>query len=236
MDPWTTTPPAWYQPNQPSPHVYYPPQPYPAPPPAAAPWTWQVPTYQPPAEPYRRSRKYPTLNPALAADASPIRFDVRARPHESIPRLEYAQTAHQPATATATASPTTSMRLISRAFPWAIDIKLPAGVVTCEIVWAAVHDALLAPVADSEWGCLCMGMGAGMGGKEGKERREAVEKAAKAREKRDGEKRMRRVDFLGGETVFRGLERDAEFEKARLRGGLGNVEIAETWVVKMGSS
>lgn len=93
------------------------------------------------------------------------------------------------------------------------------------------------PLADSEWAMVCL---PGFGDRK---RRDAMERAAerrreKARARGDAnaakDKALKRIDFLGEDTIFRGLEKDDDFAKKRLFPT--EEECAETWVIKMGSS
>ena len=87
---------------------------------------------------------------------------------------------------------------------------------------------LQAPVVDSEWGIVV----------NEKSKRETIQKAAKARHDKDKDKdkdkdvRLKRIDWLGETTAFKGLERDEEFEKKRLLPGSQGCK--ETWVIKFG--
>jgi len=80
---------------------------------------------------------------------------------------------------------------------------------------------LQAPIEDSEWGMLCAD----------KDLRKKMEKAAKRRDENfGGLKKVRRIDWLGEKTSFKGLEKDDDFVKARLLPG--GEACKETWVVK----
>ena len=80
------------------------------------------------------------------------------------------------------------------------------------------------PIADSEWGIVV----------HDKPKKETIEKAAKARHGKDKDKdlRLKRIDWLGETTAFKGLEQDEEFEKKRLLPGMQACK--ETWVIKFG--
>jgi hypothetical protein len=219
------------------PHVYIPPQPFAQPPPQPGYWHhpgWNpnaayqhgdsplysfvnlaLPLPNPLAESYR-SRKYPNLNPILAADTTLLRYDVRNVPKDTILASTYYANCHTPCLGT----PTSHVRLISKAFPWTIDVK-SHGSITCELIWDAVYYGLQEPLADSEWGMAVVN----------KEKREAILKAAKKRGDKDKDKRLKRIDWLGDTTLFRGLEQDGEFEKMRL---LPQAQACqETWVVQL---
>ena len=97
--------------------------------------------------------------------------------------------------------------------------------ITCAAVWDALYKALQEDIKDSEWG-LIVGDG---------KHHKVVEKAFKKRtEGTDGGKRMKRIDYLGDATMFKGLYKDDDFEKLRLLPG--EKKHSETWVVKFGAS
>jgi hypothetical protein len=79
------------------------------------------------------------------------------------------------------------------------------------------------PIADSEWGIIVTD----------KKLRETIEKAAKKRADSDSDGRLKRIDWLGPNTIFKGLDRMEEFQEARLLPGAE--PCTETWVVKLGS-
>ncbi|KAJ7497647.1 hypothetical protein FB451DRAFT_1212248 [Mycena latifolia] len=197
--------PPWANPWQ---QQYYQ-QPHPgafAPPPQGFPGYWGQPGWAPPnANAGYQSAKYPTLNPALASDSTQIRYDVRKKARNEI----------APASAT-------HVRLISKAFPWSIDIMSNTPV-TCEAVWDALYAGLQQHIADSEWGIVIGD----------KKLRETIEKAARRRVESDPDARLKRIDWLGGNTIFKGLDRMEEFQEQRLLPG--EEPCVETWVVKLGS-
>jgi hypothetical protein len=145
-----------------------------------------------------------------------VRFDIKKPPRTEILASTYYTQPNTPATA----SGATHMRLISKAFPWSIDIPLRTPV-TCEAVWEALYKALQEEIMDSEWGFIVGDA----------KQQKAIEKAAKKR--LNGDKRLKRIDYLGDLTIFRGLYRDEEFERLRLLSG--EKRCAETWVVKFGA-
>jgi len=207
--PWANP---WYDYYRPDPNAYIPPL-------SAA----QV--YGDPRHLYRPelpryvSSKYPKLNPLLASDTTRLRFNVKRKPQE----IE-AATYFSHKDVSATEAGVKKLRLISKAFPWTIDIDSPVPV-TCEAVWEALYHALQEPIADSEWG-LILSI---------KKQREVVEKAAKKRleEDRGGEVKLRRIDYLGEATMFKGLDRDDDFEKLRLLPSAKG--CPDTWVVSFGT-
>lgn len=165
------------------------------------------------------------MNPALAVDATNIRYDLRKAVQDGMLFSTYQQIAPQPAFA----QPTYDVRIISKAFPWTVDVRAPAGsVVTCSAIFEGLYAMLQEPIADSEWGIVV----------HDRSKRETIEQAVKARHRKDKEdrkdkgQRLKRIDWLGETTAFKGLERDEEFENRRLLPGMPACK--ETWVVKFG--
>ncbi len=117
------------------------------------------------------------------------------------------------------------MRLISKAFPFAIEIVSPTPI-TCEMVWDALYAGLQEPLADSEWGILAMY-------DDLKKQRSTIEKAAKKRSEGEPDQKGNfiRVDWLGDMVYFKGLEKDDDFQKLRASTALKPCQ--ETWVVKL---
>jgi len=171
-----------------------------------------------------RTRKCPNLHPILSADTTHVRIDLRKPPPvDDLKSPNYYVYGH----AQATEDRAPHIRLISKDFPWSVDIQTKYDEpVTCEDVWRSLHSLLQHPVADSEWGMVCMD----------KERAKKIEKAAKKRQEtdKDKDKQLKRVDFLAESFIFRGLERDDEFINRRT--AFFNGSCPETYVVKMATS
>ena len=158
--------------------------------------------------------KYPNLTPILAADTTLVRFDVQKKPRDNI----HGTTFHTNRQTIATKNSATFIRLFSKDFPWSIEIKSPTPI-TCEGVWDAVHDALQQPIVDSEWALILFD----------NDRKKIIETA---RAKREGsDMSMKRIDWLGEQILFKGLEQDGEFQKARLLPGA--VSCPDTYLVKL---
>ncbi|KAG2148721.1 uncharacterized protein EDB93DRAFT_1084946 [Suillus bovinus] len=206
MNPYTNGwPTNWYQ-AQYNPHVYVPPSyQYPAG------WYGYNSEHAPPKS------KWPSLNPTLASDTTYVRYDIRKPAREGIMLSTWNQISHVPAFV----APTYEVLIISKAFPWSIVIRAPAGsVVTCGAVFDGLHEMLQKHIEDSEWAIVALD----------KTRREAIEKAAKSRQEKDKDKQLKRIDWLGDTPMFKGLEKDEEFAKKRHLPG--SATVAETWVVR----
>ncbi|KAI6040614.1 hypothetical protein EDC04DRAFT_1459116 [Pisolithus marmoratus] len=155
--------------------------------------------------------RYPHINPVLAEDTTPIQYDVRWAPSHSLwPMMQ------QLSSTLALSSPSSAIRIISHSFPWTLDIRAP---VTCATVFERLYEMLQGSIADSEWGAICE-----------ESRCRTIMKAAKVRTGTDNVEKLKKIDWLGDMTAFRGLEKDSEFEKKRLLPGMA--PCPETWVVK----
>lgn len=169
-----------------------------------------------------RTRKCPNLHPILSADTTHVRVDLRKKPPvddmKSPPFYVYRH-----AQATEDCAP--HIRLVSRDFPWSIDIKTKYNEpVTCDDIWKSLYSVLHHPVADSEWGMAVID----------KDHAKKIEKAAKKRQETDKDKQLKRIDFLGESCIFRGLEKDDEF--ANRRTAFFDDSCSQTYIVKMAPS
>ncbi|KAG6817498.1 hypothetical protein H0H87_008123 [Tephrocybe sp. NHM501043] len=184
---------------QPNPDVYLPP------PPASAP----VFGYRTGHSTPHGSNKHPQLFYLLAADSTRLEWDTRRPPSSIHPSTFYS---NRNTVALQTAAK--KLHIVSKAFPWAIEIDSQVAI-TCEMVWAAIYHALQEPIADSEWG-LILNI---------KKHREVVEKAAKKRkeENKEDTQSLRRIDYLGESTMFKGLDKDEDFVKLRAPPVCGDV-------------
>ncbi|KAF8313468.1 hypothetical protein DL93DRAFT_2203037 [Clavulina sp. PMI_390] len=126
------------------------------------------------------------------------------------------------ALAAVTNPPTAQLKIISKAFPWEIDVESedPSVAVTVGDVIVAIHETLHKHITNSEWWIVteqvrdkvtaqyiknCERSSAG------NPRRFEIEKP---REKSGG---LMRVDWLLADIVMRGIERDEEFINQRIR-------------------
>ncbi|CAA7263135.1 unnamed protein product [Cyclocybe aegerita] len=166
------------------------------------------------------SIKYPSLHPLLAEDASPLKYDLKYEPSNSIPL----SISHKYRTSPAQKIPTRSLEIVSKDFPWQINI-ISDEEVTCGDIWQALYLALQEPIRDSEWGLMIM--------LEGGARRAIIVDAEKKRFEQDplDERSPKRIDFLGDKTFFGGLERDDDF--SQMRHLPYSFRETETWVVKL---
>ncbi|KAM6501881.1 hypothetical protein JOM56_001858, partial [Amanita muscaria] len=171
--------------------------------------------------PLTASSKWPKLNSLLGAGETLVRFDVRKHPREAILMNAYHLYGLQPAIISG--SPVTYLRLYSKSIPWCIDIKANGRPITCRDVWDAIYDALQQEIDDSEWGMVVRE----------KKLRETVENAVKKRKEGDKSNKIKRIDLLGEETMFKGLEKHDDLAKVRLLPGTEGCE--ETWFAAFSS-
>ncbi|KAK7447465.1 hypothetical protein VKT23_014175 [Stygiomarasmius scandens] len=203
------------------PHVYYPPTPYTSPAPLTG---GMISSYLPhtpvitinlPAQ-LIPSKKYPSLSPCLAANSCSIHPDFRIKPRTYIPPATFNAFSYFPAMG----YHVTHMRLICKSFPWKIDIVSRSSI-TVGAIWNEIYVALQEHLCDSEWAIA------------GRNKRKTIEKAAEKRRMFDGDKALKRIDWLGENTVFKGLEKNEGLEKSRLLPRA--TAVPETWVIKLGS-
>lgn len=159
----------------------------------------------------------------LDATLESMRFDIRKPPREGIAQSAWQQIKDTPAFST----PTYKVCIISKAFPWPIIIRAPAGsVVTCGTIFEELHRRLQAHITDAEWAIVAVDS----------VRKKAIEKAAKSRREKDKDRRLKRIDWLGDTPVFQGLVQDEGFKKQIHLPGNEIVEDTETetWVARFG--
>ncbi|GJE92736.1 hypothetical protein PsYK624_088920 [Phanerochaete sordida] len=200
-------------------NVVYLPAPYPW---LRVPYTYSVPLPAPapaPAPMAGPSTRPPrdALHPCIDARGVPLLFDARECPRRALP--EHARFAGW----SVFPEPVRDLRLVARAFPWPIEIR--NEVVVCSTVWERVYASLRTPVTEAEWALVCADPA----------RKRTVERAMRRRIERDADPVEQvvplRIDYLGDETMFMGLEKDEDFVESVLLPGKRKVE---TFVIKMG--
>lgn len=194
----------------------------------------------------------------LAAPRMPLVYDLRYPPDSLYfaPSSPYAGRGSEFLQVPLTPTRPKQVRLISRDFPWAIDISPEPGakeqVVTCLGVLSALHAALQRPLSDTEWGIATedkhaslirardrrLNMKSALRGSPNSRARTTTK--PKVRFALDGDARpvqreplILRVDWLGSRVAFGGLFKDDAFAKRRVIPGAR--EPSETWVVKFQS-
>jgi len=160
-----------------------------------------------------------SLKDATLRVGSCIRCDVRKPVEEAILSGAWQQVRN----ATAFEKVTCKILIISKAFPWSIDVSARSGdVVTCGDIFKALHKKLQKPIKGVEWAIVA-----------DRTRGKTIKEAAESRQKKDRDKQLKRIDWLGDMTMFEGIEKDEEWEK-KMRLPTSR-SVPETWVVKFGS-
>ncbi|KAF8639499.1 hypothetical protein AX17_001404 [Amanita inopinata Kibby_2008] len=157
------------------------------------------------------------MNPAIVYHRDILLYDVRKHPKEAILAGTYQSVGHTPIQLQTSKVPT-RMRLISDSFPWDIEIR-SSQPLTCRHVWWALYNGLQFPIETSEWAFIM---------RNEKWREKAFRKRMKNGDRKSD--KMRRIDFLGNETLFAGLEKDRELVSSRSLPGMW--DMPETWVAK----
>ncbi|KAJ6594468.1 hypothetical protein B0H19DRAFT_1095651 [Mycena capillaripes] len=121
-----------------------------------------------------------------------------------------------------TPSRPSSIRIISKEFPWTFDVHegTRGTGVTCQEVLAALYGALQTPLADSEWGFCSDDL------------RQRIVRAWKRRDSLDGRRptSLKRVDLLGGRCKLQGFSKDDDFVAQGLFPG--TQPLPDTWIVR----
>jgi len=159
------------------------------------PTPWHVPPSPVPGHPNLMGhRPSPICLSPILQVGSGMRYDIRKPPQEGIAP----STSQQISSVPALKVPTFKILIVSKAFPWPIVIRAPVGsVVTCGTIFEELYKQLQRQVGGVEWAMVTVD----------KTWKEAIEKAAKSRQAKDKVNRLKRIDWLGDNTVFEGLER-----------------------------
>jgi len=159
-----------------------------------------------------REPKRPVLHPLLSPETNAL-WDARLAPAPT-PSAASAQSVIE----TATAGGARRLRIVSREFPWTIEVENHRqNAVTCADVFSALYTGLSAPITPSEWTLA------------DETKKESVKRANRNR----GGRRLRRIDWLGSRVHFKGLSRDDALGRTRL---LPEDDFwPDTWAVKFGS-
>lgn len=107
------------------------------------------------------------------------------------------------------------IRIISKDFPWSLEIGPKSRALTATEILHHLYDLLQRPFDDAVWGTI------------DDNKRDIIERAWKRRE--EDENKMKNVDWLGKRYMFKGFCRDEKFAAKRLIPG--GTTVSETWVV-----
>lgn len=150
----------------------------------------------------------------LATETNAI-FDARLAPSTILPSSEVAEPA--------TSNSTRHLRIISRDFPWTLEVSnRKQSVLSCADVFSAIYVGLSVPLTSSEWTLA------------DDTKKSSIIRAN--RNRRGGSVslgRLRRIDWLGSKVYFKGLTKDDGLGRERL---LPEDELwPDTWVIKFGA-
>lgn len=194
----------------PAPYPYYvpptgyPPYPYGAWPYPAPPQHWMLPANSGP-------------HPVLSTTPAVMPYNVELHPREAIPKAYQTVGTHPMLPHSAP----NRIQVISKAFPWTIEIQ-GIQAVTCKDLWKSLYHHLQQPITDVDWAHIVRD----------ESLRRAVRKAYEKRVKPEhrSSSPMRRIDYLGNYTLFIGLEKDDAYVQNTLIPGAKKVQ--ETWVAR----
>ncbi|KAJ6538886.1 hypothetical protein DFH09DRAFT_930108 [Mycena vulgaris] len=155
---------------------------------------------------------------------SNIIYDIRLPPStlRSAPYAPFYIAAYSGLDAPFAPSRPSSIRIMSKDFPWALDVdETTAGAgVTCREVLDALYDSLQTPLADHEWGFSSDDL------------RQRILRAWRRRGPLHSGNMtlLKRVDLLGGRCKLQGFCRDEDFVVRRSFPGARSV--TDTWIAR----
>jgi len=175
------------------------------------------------------TQPHPLVSHILDPTATRIVWDVRFRPGKAKMNLPgYPHASESELNKPAVTPPVTRLRLVSKLHPWVAIAKNPTGVTVgnvLEIIYATLQE----PVCEAEWWIVSSKERARVGRIFERECAQGPGTTGR-RSAKDG---VRRVDWVGDETNFLGLERDMTFIKHRIQEPRYQ---DETWVVSLGAN
>ncbi|KZT43596.1 hypothetical protein SISSUDRAFT_1116289 [Sistotremastrum suecicum HHB10207 ss-3] len=161
---------------------------------------------------------FPQIHELLAANTSTLLVDMRTPVHDQLRSSANAMHFEHYAMP-ATQSGATTVRIVSKEFPWSFDIKSGSGgPVTVSDLLQGIYIGLQGRLTDTEWA----------GADEVRKR--AIERANASRRGMPVVDRAKRVDWLGHRIFFAGLVHDEAFASRSL--APGRHPVPETWVVR----
>lgn len=164
-----------------------------------------------------------------SARANGFVLDIRRNPQDIVPRDVYENFA----SIWVTKDRPLHVRIVSRDFPWVIDInagEAPEGGehgVSCGDVWYRLYKELLEPIRDSDWAHL---NDLAAHDRIAEARREYLISIARHQNRRGEPIILRRYDWLMRKTLFIGLEKDDGLRFCSQRTLPGKESCVETWI------
>jgi hypothetical protein len=175
------------------------------------------------------TQPHPLVCPVLDPTATRIVWDVRFRPAKAKMNLPgYPHASESELNKPAVNPPVTRLRLVSKLHPWVAIAKNPEGVTVgnvLEIIYATLQE----PVCEAEWWIVSSKERARVGRIFERECAQGPGTTGR-RSTKDG---VRRVDWVGDDTNFLGLEKDMGFIKHRIS---EKRYWDETWVISLGAN
>lgn len=163
-------------------------------------------------------RRHSPLSRLLDLDCTSFQYDLRKQPAEAISPRYYQERGRW-----ATKNGTRKMRIYIPQIPWSIEITGADNLVERELsiedVWRSIHRALQEPLTESEW------ISAVEKGKS-----EEIKENTRIRTGEDNKEPLR-IDWLGSETILKGLYRDQRLVESRLLPG--REPSPESWVARL---
>lgn len=178
--------------------------------------------------------RYPDLHFLLANDLAGLNrfyYDLRRTPRDGI----LSDVFELYGSLWAMRSRPGDIRIVSREFPWIIDIKAnPApeneGGVTCGDIWISLYQELLKPLTDADWALLTAL--ADLGDEKTIQRLTHLTNITRRQVERGEQISLRRLDWLMRKTLFIGLTKDDESRLCQRYILPGSALVSETWVAE----
>ncbi|KAF8750916.1 hypothetical protein RHS01_08945 [Rhizoctonia solani] len=175
------------------------------------------------------TQPHPLVCPVLEPTAKRIVWDIRFRPGKAKMNLAgYPHASDSELNKPAVTPPVTRLRLVSKLHPWVAIAKNPHGV-TVGNVLDIIYATLQEPICEAEWWIVSSKERARVGRIFERECARGPGTTGR-RSQTDG---VRRVDWVGDETTFLGLEKDEDFIRHRIQDPRYR---EETWVVALGAN
>ena len=178
--------------------------------------------------------RYPGLHFLLANDLAALNrfdYDVRRSPRNGISAEVY----ESYSTLWAMRSRPGDIRIVSREFPWIIDVKAaPApeneSGVTVGDIWNSLYEELLKPLTDADWSLLTSL--AALEDEKALQRLSYLTNIASRQDQRGDPISLRRLDWLMRKTLFIGLTKDDNFQLCQKYILPGKALLPETWIAE----
>lgn len=181
-----------------------------------------------------QSTLYPDLHFLLASDLAATNqfdYDTRRTPRDGIPREVY----ESYGALWAMRSRPGYVRVVSREFPWIIDVEAAQpsdqeSGVTCADIWVALYRELQKPLTDADWSLLTAQ--AALRDEKALQRLSRLTNIVTRQDQRGDPISLRRLDWLMKKTLFVGLTKDEDFQVSQKYILPGKAQLPETWIAE----